>query len=332
MPARSTQHKPFSSIYRENFEVVEEFRHNTRLYPHTEQLPAISRALNLEFYGALPARIASTDHRADPFRKLLLYAGVNIFCNLVNAHRQDRVRLFPCCTPDLVAKVGILQHIITSGSLGNCHVFRIFTGDDFLPDVHLEGKRFAFASHVLDRFSSRAEHLGEHVADLLFTVVHTPGFRVKVGRSVALAFQHQDSMIALPLEDHGAEYFFTTCLTPKEINSLDIGEPCVMHFHFDAQSAATPRRNFDCAGAARAIYEDWKNRKPFATVSPADVATIAKGWRLFATHLKDIARKNGYTEQTYLEFLDNIYGPAILYRNAGPKPSDRNDRAPSPDG
>src|SRR5689334_10740737 len=41
-----TKHNPFQSIYRENFEVVEQRRGKVRWYPHTEQLPVLLRALN----------------------------------------------------------------------------------------------------------------------------------------------------------------------------------------------------------------------------------------------------------------------------------------------
>jgi len=66
------KHLPFDSIYRSNCEVVEERHGHRRLYPHTEQLPVLLRALNLEFYGGLPGRIARVDRRGDGFHKLML--------------------------------------------------------------------------------------------------------------------------------------------------------------------------------------------------------------------------------------------------------------------
>ena len=50
------KHIPFESIYREQFEVVEERHGHVSLYPHTDQLPLLLRALNLEFLGGLPDR------------------------------------------------------------------------------------------------------------------------------------------------------------------------------------------------------------------------------------------------------------------------------------
>ena len=61
------QHRPFESIYRPDFEVVEQRRGHVSLFPHTDQLPLLLRALNLEFYGGLPGRIARVDRRADGF-------------------------------------------------------------------------------------------------------------------------------------------------------------------------------------------------------------------------------------------------------------------------
>ena len=43
---RAMKHVPFQSNYRPDFEVVEERRGNLSLYPHTEQLPLLLRALN----------------------------------------------------------------------------------------------------------------------------------------------------------------------------------------------------------------------------------------------------------------------------------------------
>jgi hypothetical protein len=54
--ARATmKHNPFQSIYREDFEVLEQRIGHTSYYPHNEQLPLLLRAINLEFHGGLPA-------------------------------------------------------------------------------------------------------------------------------------------------------------------------------------------------------------------------------------------------------------------------------------
>ena len=86
------KHVPFESIYRQEYEVVEEHRGNLRLYPHTDQLPIISRAINLEFYGALPNKVAHVDHRGDGFHKIILQEAALMFCAGVNGCRSDRLR------------------------------------------------------------------------------------------------------------------------------------------------------------------------------------------------------------------------------------------------
>ena len=40
------KHEPFQSIFRPDFEVVEERQGRVRLYPHTAQLPLLHRALD----------------------------------------------------------------------------------------------------------------------------------------------------------------------------------------------------------------------------------------------------------------------------------------------
>ena len=104
-------HNPFESIYLEKFEVVEQVKGNTSLYPHTEQLPALSRAIDLEFYGPLSNRIAHVDVRADEYHKGLLNLAAVLFCRYLNESRADELRLFPVPMPDLVTRIGIVQRV-----------------------------------------------------------------------------------------------------------------------------------------------------------------------------------------------------------------------------
>ncbi|MEI7733449.1 MAG: hypothetical protein WCO56_28015 [Verrucomicrobiota bacterium] len=162
------KHLPFQSVYRENFEVVEERRGNLRLYPHTDQLPQLSRALNLEFYGALPGRFARVDHRADGFRKVVLKNAALFFCSMINDTRPDDLRLYMLSTPEMVSKVTIVQQITEHTSQGPLHYFRFYSGTDFFPDIYLSGKKFFFSDHALQRFSSRVPHsIGDDLITLL---------------------------------------------------------------------------------------------------------------------------------------------------------------------
>jgi hypothetical protein len=309
------RHKSFNSIYGENYEVVEEQRRNQRLYPHTEQLPFISRAINLEFLGALPGRIARTDHRAEPQRKVLLQIAARLFCNYVNSNREDEVRLLPAYTPDLVAKVAVLQHIAASERLGVRHTFRFFTGDDFLPDVHLSGKRIAFATHVLDRFSSRVPHsLAAHVVELFYTMLCYPALVARVGKGDALVFEYEDSIIALTFIERDGEYFFTTCLTPNEMDSLHFeSPPRQMYFHYGSAFTEPTDRNLATEEYVQRYSDCWKTKKPFTVPPVGKKRDPVKAWRKLAGYIDDIANSNGRTEHTCLEFLDGLYGPVIVF-------------------
>ena len=97
------KHLPFNSLYRHEFEVVEQRQNNVRFYPHTDQLPVLLRALNLEFYGALPGHIARVDHRGDGFHKIMRKWAALIFCACINRSRSDQLRLIEILNPDLVA-------------------------------------------------------------------------------------------------------------------------------------------------------------------------------------------------------------------------------------
>ena len=52
------KHSPFQSSYLQDFVILEERHGNRTLYPRTDQLPLLARALRLEFHSMLPHRIA----------------------------------------------------------------------------------------------------------------------------------------------------------------------------------------------------------------------------------------------------------------------------------
>src|SRR6185312_12903906 len=120
------KHVPFDSIYRPDFEVVEERHGRLSLFPHTDQLPLLLRALNLEFYGALPDRIARVDKRADGFHKVMLRTAAMFYCNIFNKVRKDGLRLFWLSDADLVAQVTLVQQITEHHPLGKVHRFRFY--------------------------------------------------------------------------------------------------------------------------------------------------------------------------------------------------------------
>lgn len=114
----ASRHVNFDSVFRPNFEVVEERRGKVRLYPHTEQLPLLHRALDYEFKTALPDRIARTDKRGDGFHKnLMKHAGL-IFCGIFNASRPDGLQLHSLPDWDLVTRLTIVQQATTETRRG----------------------------------------------------------------------------------------------------------------------------------------------------------------------------------------------------------------------
>src|SRR6188768_4106200 len=145
------KHLPFESVYRENFEVVEQRVGKVSIYPHTEQLARLLRALNLEFYGALPARIARVDKRADDFHKIILKHSAMYYAVGVNALRKDKLRLYFLPDGDGVTRIAIIQQVTRHTPIGAAVHFNFYGGEAFSPEIRLSGKRMVFAQHVLNR-------------------------------------------------------------------------------------------------------------------------------------------------------------------------------------
>ncbi|MCX6899796.1 MAG: hypothetical protein NT105_13995 [Verrucomicrobia bacterium] len=319
------KHVPFESIYRQEYEVVEEHRGNLRLYPHTDQLPVISRAINLEFYGALPDKVAHADHRADGYHKLLLYQAVLMFCGIFNRSRPDGLQLYQLLTPELVSKVAVVQRITENTRHGLRHGFRFFTGTDFLPDIHLSGKRILFADHLLQRFSQRVpNHVGEDLHEFLLSFYGTAPVVLQVGRGHGLVVPYDDSILAFPFEETDAEYVFTTCLTINEIHDMDVVLPAGRTLHHGKTFQEPPVRNWAPIESAFKYYKLWRYKKPLGKL-PARPARNWD-WHKMNYHLKGACERQGFTEGSRLLFLDNIYGPCVLMLRPGQHEFTYNER------
>jgi hypothetical protein len=125
------KHSPFQSNYRPDFELVEQREGNRRLFPHTDQLPHLSRAISFEFYRPLPDRFARVDHRADGFHNIVLHTAAMMFCSCVNGARPDGLHLYYLPDASLVTKVAVVQQITESTRLGSLHSFRFYSGTEF---------------------------------------------------------------------------------------------------------------------------------------------------------------------------------------------------------
>ncbi len=312
------KHEPFQSIYRPDFEVVEQRLGNRRLYPHTEQLPLLLRALNLEFYGALPDYIARVDKRADGFRKYLLKNAALLFSAAFNRARTDGLRLFHLPTPDLVYKITLVQQISEQHPLGLFHRFQFYGGDGFFPEIRLSGRRLAFADHVLQRFSARVpNNVGEDLAMFLL-LFFTGGFiSMQVGQSRAFVLRHFDSLLAFPYKETEDGFFVLTCLTVNEINSMRLElPPHALNLHYGDIFTRPKLRNWIPVQLAKDMHKRWEDKIP---VPPpmAQVQDPNWRWKKVALWLKDMAATAGHKPDMRLCFLDHLPGPVTMEFAAG---------------
>ena len=310
------KHIPFESIYREEFEVVEQRSGHLSHYPHTEQLPLLWRALNLEFLGGLPGRYARVDRRGNAFDKLVRGRAALYFCTNLNGERKDQLRLFDLPDPDLVQQVTIVQQISEDHPLGRTHRFRFYGGEHFFPEIRLSGKRVVFADHVLQRFSARVPNrIGSDLTNLLVDFFGTPIISLPVGHGRAFLVGHEDSILAFTYKESADEFFITTCLTVNEINTLAPElYPHAYNLHYGARFTKPRFRSWIPVQWMVDYYSRWEKKIPFRP--PREPITGAKerrlhDWRWVAHHIKDVTLKNGHGPGSQLCFLDQIPGPCL---------------------
>ena len=91
-PAHPPKLRDCSLKYLEDITLVEEILPDgTRLFPHTGQLAMVSKAVDKEFFEALPRNLAITDHRGDDKRKYMLHKIAAHYCDFINATRDDEL-------------------------------------------------------------------------------------------------------------------------------------------------------------------------------------------------------------------------------------------------
>jgi len=314
------QHAPFESIYLDKFEVVEQVADGTRRYPHTDQLPALSRAINLEFYGPLANRIRNVDARADDYHKSMLNLAALFFCRYVNESRADQLRLFPVMTPELVTKVGIVQRVSQSTPRGRHHRFRFFTGQDFVPDIYVCGKRLVFTEHVIRRFTERVPTwAGADLMELLVIFFCNPLIVTTVGQSPAFLFPYNNSLLAFPFQESAEEIVVTTCLTNREIHRLEFSAPPrVYNSHYGPAYTPPVIRNWLPESWAKDLDELWQKQVPLATpvVKPKRLANWAKTTVIIEQQAPKMCRVPGCR----MQFMDNLPGLSLRFLPP-PKPA-----------
>jgi hypothetical protein len=305
------KHLPFQSDYRQAFEVVEQRQGNVRLYPHTEQLPLLLRALNFEFYRALPPRLARVDHRGDAFHKIALKTAGLMFCAHINASRLDLLRLLSLPDPDLVVRVSIVQQITEDTPRGACHRFRFYAGDDFFPEIYLSGKRLVFAGHVLQRFTQRVPNkVGEDLSNLLLTFFGSPMISLAVGSGRAFIVPYLGSLLAFTYNESDTEFFITTCLTINEINSLGPEyPPLTFNLHYGSAFTKPKLRHWLPTKWMLDLCKSWEQKVP---LPPPYVSRHKDTWGNIAYWVRDDARNNGHGPGSRFCFLDQIPGPCLM--------------------
>ncbi len=318
------KHIPFESIYRERFEVVEERQGQVSLYPHTDQLPLLLRALNLEFLGGLPDRYARVDARASGLDKLVRWHSALMFCTFINRARKDQLRLFHLPDPDLVGQVTIVQQISEDTPRGRTHRFRFYGRDGFFPEIRLSGKRVVFADHVLQRFSSRVpEPVGSDLTRLLITFFSDAVVSFPVGQGRAFVVHCRSSIVAFTYTERAEEFFITTCLTINEMNTL-VPEPYphTCNFHYSDTFTKPRLRTWIPVQRTLDVYQLWERKAPFQPLPQVNNAALnrkMKNWRWVAGTLWDFVGHEGYGFGSQLCFTDLIPGPCVTEIKPGGK-------------
>jgi len=258
------KHLPFNSKYLQDFEVVEQREGNIGRFPHTEQLPKLLRALNLEFRAGLPDKIARVDHRAKDYMKIQRHQAVLMFCSFINRARQDNLRLRALLDRNLVARISIVQQVIERQERGLLHRFKFYGGDDLFTETYLNGRRIVFAGHVIDRFSERVpNHAGTDLTNFLLLFFGSPAILMECNNSPAFVYSYDESVMAFPIResDTEKEYFFSTCLTGEVINRLQPLLPPVAYTHtYDAAYQMPAIRNWNPIGWQLGLCELWKRK------------------------------------------------------------------------
>ena len=310
-----TKHREFHSIYLEDFEVVEQRQDNVRLYPHTEQLPRLLRALNFEFEAPLPKRIARVDHRGDGYHKLLRRIATGWFCTCVNATRSDNLRLYSVLTPDLVAKVAIAQLVTEARRRGSCHSFKFYAGPDFYTEVRLSGKRLTFVDHVLQRFATRVSNnmREDRSLFLLGLLSATELISIRLGPGRAFIVPCGYDILAYPYRESDTEFLILTCLTVNEMSGCEVEvPPRSYNLHYGTDFKKPTLRNWSPLARAKQNKQLWDDKTPVGS----KLRPIRRWWDE-APRLYDYALSVGFGPGSQLWFQDRIWGPSAFQMSPG---------------
>jgi hypothetical protein len=306
------KHLPFQSIYRPDFEVVEQRHGKTTYYPHTDQLPALHRAIDLEFRGGLPGKLARVDRRADDYYKLALRTAGQFFCPLIHGARADNLVLYPLYDRDLVTRIAIVQQITEQTRRGPLHCFHFYAGPSFSTDIFLNGKRLLFSDHALERFSTRVPNsIASHLSELIHIIYGAPMISLPAGKGRAFIVPHGESILAFTYLESDTQFVITTCLTVNELNILEQEVPVRGHnLHYDLPFTIPLVRNWMPFAKAMDYFKRWQTKAPLPTRE--DFGRPHARWHKMGHYILDIQNQCGWGPGSKLVFQDRIPGPLAL--------------------
>lgn len=312
------KHVPFDSTLRPNFAVVEQRLGAVSYFPHTDQLPILHRALNLDFRGALPSGIAKVNAKSDGFRKKLLSEAVSFYCDMLHTVRRDQVVLVQLHDFDLLARVALMQQVTENTRLGKCHRFKYFAGADFAPEIYLSGKEIIFSDHALQRFTERVPHAPGQQLALLFNCFHVPCLAAPVNGGRAFLVWYDRSFLAFPFQESSTEYFITSCLSIREIHSLEPEiPPQAFNCHYGRDFRPPRVRTWLPLTDMLRFYHAWEIKQE---LKPILEPLEERNWYRMASFVKPVTLKQGFGPGTQLRFCDDLPGPAVNSYRPGEKP------------
>jgi hypothetical protein len=314
---RPIRYRDCSLKYLEDIALVEEILPDgTRLFPHTGQMPLVSKAVDREFLEALPRHYAITDQRGDDQRKIGLHHLAGTFSIIINACRQDELLLLAVYRRDCVTRIAALQRVAQPQPKGTHHTFHLYVEGRRFPDIFLSGKRVAFASHVFERFHERAVQLRKTpVALLLDMLLSSPAICMRVNhRASALVFRFpMETILALPFEEHADHFFFTTCLTTHEIHDLQPApETRPLDFHYGSDWPATLHRYFDPTPHIEEMMTRWR-RQTLPDIPREVYEVVAKKSWMAAAQTARLSVDATWIPGHRLFFLGNFHSCAMCH-------------------
>ena len=314
-PAHPPKLRDCSLKYLEDITLVEEILPDgTRLFPHTGQLAMVSKAVDKEFFEALPRNLAITDHRGDDKRKYMLHKIAAHYCDFINATRDDELLFLPVWRRDLVGRVAIVQRVERVTAKGRQHGFRFYAAGAYFPDLLLSGKHIAFVTHVFDRFRDRAAPDQKlPLATLLTLLFDMPGLVMRVNhRESALVIGYPNrSLLALTFEESPHQFLFTTCLTINEIHDLQAPSPLRrLDFHHGPDYPQPVIHYTDVSSVVADYLARWPLKNPPYDFKSVFSMTQTKSWFWHEKMIVEHEEKKWHQGEQ-IRFLGNFHSFGI---------------------